>query len=115
MVHTHYTISADDRAEMPLIYTLMASRLHTFLRGLLLTPEATVHAVDLFPSPVTWAPSNCVLEVDDILKEWTWQDSFDFIHRRFMLGAFTPKEWESVYQQCYECVPVCWNFACVEL
>lgn len=64
--------------------------------------EALIRGVDLFPSPTAWVPSNCVLEVDDILKEWTWTKPFDFIHMRVMLGAFTPEEWDTVYKQCYE-------------
>lgn len=57
----------------------------------------------MFPPPITWIPSNCILEVDDILKEWTWEEPFDFIHMRTMLGAFTAQEWDDVYKQCYEC------------
>jgi hypothetical protein len=63
---------------------------------------ATVRGVDIFPPPVTWMPPNCILEVDDVLREWTWREPFDFIHLRIMLGAFTEKEWDIVYQKCYE-------------
>lgn len=65
---------------------------------------ATVRGVDIFPPPVTWMPPNCILEVDDVLREWTWREPFDFIHLRIMLGAFTEKEWDIVYQKCYEYV-----------
>lgn len=47
-------------------------------------------------------PPNCVLEVDDVLQEWTWREKFDLIHMSLMLGAFTANEWENVYKQCYE-------------
>lgn len=47
-------------------------------------------------------PPNCVLEVDDVLREWTWRVPFDFIHMRLLLGAFTPEGWDQVYKQCYE-------------
>lgn len=63
---------------------------------------ATVRGVDLFPPPVSWMPPNCVLEVDDVLQEWTWREPFDLIHMRIMIGSFDPKEWDRVYQQCYE-------------
>lgn len=63
---------------------------------------ATVRGVDIFPPPVSWMPPNCILEVDDVLREWTWREPFDFIHLRILLGAFTAKEWDSVYQKCYE-------------
>ncbi|KAJ5976425.1 hypothetical protein N7481_010132 [Penicillium waksmanii] len=72
-------------------------------------PSATVRGVDIFPPPVTWMPPNCIFEVDDILREWTWEKPFDFIHLRLMLGAFTPEGWQQVYRQCYESLaPGCW-------
>ncbi|KAJ5391064.1 hypothetical protein N7509_006554 [Penicillium cosmopolitanum] len=72
-------------------------------------PSATVRGVDIFPPPVTWMPPNCIFEVDDILREWTWEKLFDFIHLRLMLGAFTPEGWQQVYKQCYESLaPGCW-------
>lgn len=63
---------------------------------------ATVHGVDLYPPPVTWVPPNCVLEVDNVLEEWTWREPFDLIHLRHLVGAFSPSEWENVYTQCFE-------------
>lgn len=63
---------------------------------------ATVRGVDLFPPPVSWMPPNCVLEVDDVLQEWTWREPFDLIHMRIMIGSFDPTEWNRVYKQCYE-------------
>lgn len=63
---------------------------------------ATVRGVDLYPPPVNWEPPNCVFEVDDILRDWTWSEPFDLIHLRMMLGAFTPEGWDRLYKQCYE-------------
>ncbi|OQD76371.1 hypothetical protein PENDEC_c004G06193 [Penicillium decumbens] len=65
-------------------------------------PNATVRGVDLFPPPVSWMPPNCVLEVDDVLQEWTWREPFDLIHMRIMIGSFDPAEWDRVYKQCYD-------------
>ncbi|KAJ5184050.1 hypothetical protein N7492_001666 [Penicillium capsulatum] len=65
-------------------------------------PEATVRGVDLFPPPVSWMPPNCVLEVDNVVEEWTWRDDFDLIHMRIMIGSFTPEEWAQVYKRCYD-------------
>ncbi|KAJ5277607.1 hypothetical protein N7534_003675 [Penicillium rubens] len=62
----------------------------------------TVRGVDLCPPPVTWVPPNCVLEVDDVLQEWTWSEKFDLIHMRHMTGSFSPPEWELVYKKCYD-------------
>lgn len=64
--------------------------------------SATVRGVDLYPPPVGWVPPNCILEVDDVLEEWTWRQKFDLIHMRLLLGAFTPEEWGKVYKKCYE-------------
>lgn len=63
---------------------------------------ATVIGVDLYPPPKKWLPSNCVLEVDDIAKPWTWSHKFDLIHLRYMLGSFTNSAWDSLYKQAYE-------------
>ncbi|KAJ5684486.1 uncharacterized protein N7477_000831 [Penicillium maclennaniae] len=65
-------------------------------------PNTTVRGVDLFPPPVNWMPPNCVLEVDDVLQEWTWRDPFDLVHMRILDSAFTPEESDRVYKQCYE-------------
>lgn len=51
---------------------------------------------------MTWIPPNCILEVDDILREWTWKDPFDLVHIGHLDGAFSPQERESLYKQCYE-------------
>ncbi|OBT85948.1 hypothetical protein VE02_04763 [Pseudogymnoascus sp. 03VT05] len=53
----------------------------------------TIHGVDLYPPPVTWAPPNCIFEVDDITQDWTWNNKFDLIHLRLLLGAFKQNEW----------------------
>lgn len=67
-----------------------------------LTNPATVRGVDLFPPPVEWLPPNCILEVDDVLQEWTWRQPFDLVHMRQLIGAFTPAEWDALYEQCYK-------------
>lgn len=79
-------------------------RLLLFLTGLFLTKNqlATVRGVDIFPPPVTWMPPNCIFEVDDVLREWTWREPFDFIHMRLMYGAFPPEGWHQLYKQAYE-------------
>lgn len=72
-------------------------------------PSATVRGVDMFPPPVTWVPPNCVFEVDDILRDWTWKEPFDFIHLRLLLGAFTPEGWVELYDKCYQALaPGAW-------
>ncbi|KAJ6178219.1 hypothetical protein N7519_008680 [Penicillium mononematosum] len=46
--------------------------------------------------------SNNFSNLDDILREWTWREPFDFIHMRLMLGSFTPEGWDQLYKQCYD-------------
>ncbi|KAJ5178538.1 uncharacterized protein N7500_001237 [Penicillium coprophilum] len=65
-------------------------------------PSATVRGVDLFPPPVTWMPPNCILEVDNVLEEWTWKDAHDLIHMRIMIGSFDAAGWDHVYRSAFE-------------
>lgn len=65
-------------------------------------PSATVRGVDIFPPPVTWMPPNCIFEVDDVLREWTWREPFDLIHLRILLGAFDDAGWDTLYRRCYD-------------
>lgn len=65
-------------------------------------PSATVHGVDIHPPPSLWVPPNAILEVEDVNDEWTWKKSFDLIHMRLMLGAFTDSEWTNLYEKCYQ-------------
>ncbi|KAI1839103.1 hypothetical protein DTO006G1_757 [Penicillium roqueforti] len=64
-------------------------------------PSTTVRGVDLFPPPITWMPPNCILEVDNILEEWTWRDPLDLIHMRIMTGSFDHAGWDHVYTSSY--------------
>lgn len=73
-----------------------------YSKDLELKITATVRGVDLFPPPVTWVPPNCIFEVDDIQREWTWREPFDLIHLRQMLGSFTAEGWKGLYQQCFK-------------
>ena len=61
-----------------------------------------VTGIDLYPPPNTWVPPNCRLEVDDILKPWTFTQTFDLIHLRLLVGAFEDRQWHGVYKQAYE-------------
>ncbi|CAG8027782.1 unnamed protein product [Penicillium nalgiovense] len=64
--------------------------------------SATVRGVDLFPPPITWMPPNCILEVDNVLEEWTWRDPLDLIHMRIMTGSFDPVGWDHVYSTSFK-------------
>ncbi|OHE97090.1 methyltransferase domain-containing protein [Colletotrichum orchidophilum] len=51
-------------------------------------PTAEVIGVDLSPIQPLWTPPNCRFEIDDLEKEWTWSEPFDYIHCRTMEGSF---------------------------
>lgn len=65
-------------------------------------PNATVHGVDLYPPPKDWVAPNCIFEVDDFLKPWTWGLKFDLIHIRNLIGAMPRSDWKKLYRQAYE-------------
>ncbi|KAM5344056.1 hypothetical protein ACJ41O_012593 [Fusarium nematophilum] len=47
-----------------------------------------VIGVDLSPIQPSFVPPNLSFEIDDLEKEWTWSQKFDFIFARMMLGCF---------------------------
>jgi hypothetical protein len=51
-------------------------------------PNAEVIGVDLSPIQPPFVPPNLIFELDDLEKEWTWTQKFDFIFARMMLGCF---------------------------
>ncbi|TQN65998.1 putative methyltransferase tdiE [Colletotrichum shisoi] len=63
-------------------------------------PEAEVIGVDLSPIQPDYVPVNCIFEVDDLEKEWTWTEPFDFIFARNMIGCFS--NWEGVMEQAFD-------------
>lgn len=65
-------------------------------------PHLTVRGVDLYPPPQTWAPSNCIFDVDDVTQEWQWKEQFDLIHIRQLLAAFTPAQTDALYKRAYD-------------
>ncbi|KAF9871019.1 methyltransferase domain-containing protein [Colletotrichum karsti] len=62
-------------------------------------PEAQVIGADLSPIQPSFVPTNCSFEVDDLEKEWTWSEPFDFVFARNMLGSFA--DWPAVIEQAY--------------
>ncbi|KAK1490572.1 methyltransferase domain-containing protein [Colletotrichum abscissum] len=63
-------------------------------------PEASVIGVDLSPIQPVYVPPNCRFEIDDLEKEWTWTELFDFIFIRSMVGSF--KSWPDAIKQAYD-------------
>ncbi|KAF4927984.1 Secondary metabolism regulator laeA [Colletotrichum viniferum] len=65
-------------------------------------PDAHVIGVDLSPIQPSYVPPNCSFEVDDVDKEWTWSQPFDFIICRNMISSFTAEGWETVMRRAYD-------------
>jgi len=50
-----------------------------------------------------WTPPNCKFELDDASLDWTFADnSFDFIHIRYLLGSID--DWSKLYRQAFRCL-----------
>ncbi|KAL0933766.1 uncharacterized protein CTRU02_210565 [Colletotrichum truncatum] len=58
-----------------------------------------VIGVDLSPIQPEWAPPNCRFEIDDLEKDWTWTEPFDFINCRSMASCFANPA--KVVEKCY--------------
>lgn len=79
------------------------------LESVLMTSPVTVHGVDLYPPPQDWVPPNCILEVDDITKPWTFPFKFDLVHIRQLIGALPRSGWMKVYRRAYEYISPLWR------
>ena len=62
-------------------------------------PNASVIGTDLSAMQPNMLPPNCKFEVDDAEEEWTYNQKFDFIHARMMVGAF--KDWPAYFKRAY--------------
>lgn len=64
-------------------------------------PSAEVIGVDISPTQPSWIPPNLKFQIDDAQLDWTFEpDSFDFIHIRYMHGAFD--DWYRLYRQMFK-------------
>ncbi|CZS73578.1 unnamed protein product [Fusarium graminearum] len=64
-------------------------------------PSAEVIGVDISPTQPSWIPPNLKFQIDDAQLDWTFEpDSFDFIHIRYMHGAFD--DWHRLYRQMFK-------------
>ncbi|KAI5819276.1 S-adenosyl-L-methionine-dependent methyltransferase [Pyronema omphalodes] len=65
-------------------------------------PMAEVIGTDLSPIQPSWVSGNCRFEVDDAMKEWTFQtDFFDFIHARNLNSGVT--DWDHLLSEMMRC------------
>ncbi|WAO96647.1 Hypothetical protein NCS54_01432800 [Fusarium falciforme] len=64
-------------------------------------PSAEVIGVDISPTQPSWTPPNVKFQIDDAQLDWTFEPaSFDFIHVRYMHGAFD--DWPKLYRQMFK-------------
>ncbi|MCJ1393219.1 hypothetical protein MMC18_006091 [Xylographa bjoerkii] len=68
-------------------------------------PNATVIGTDLSPVQPTMVPDNVRFEISDMESDWMYKEnSFDYIHSRYLLGSIT--DWEAMIQRAYKhCKP----------
>ncbi|KAL2132746.1 hypothetical protein VTI74DRAFT_3429 [Chaetomium olivicolor] len=65
-------------------------------------PETEVIGIDVSPIQPTWVPPNVKFELDDANLDWTFDDNtFDFIHVRFMVGTIS--DWYKLYREAFRC------------
>ena len=62
-------------------------------------PEALVLGTDLSPIQSIYVPSNCSFEVDDFNNDFTFNQKFDFIHARALVGA--SQDYPKLIRQSY--------------
>ncbi|KAH8897260.1 S-adenosyl-L-methionine-dependent methyltransferase [Thozetella sp. PMI_491] len=61
-------------------------------------PSAEVIGVDLSPIQPSYVPPNCRFEIDNINRDWAYQEGyFDFIHVRGMIGCVP--DWVEFHQK----------------
>ncbi|KAI8650135.1 hypothetical protein NCS56_01465400 [Fusarium sp. Ph1] len=64
-------------------------------------PSAEVIGVDISPTQPSWTPPNVKFQIDDAQLDWTFEPaSFDFIHVRYLHGAFD--DWPKLYRQMFK-------------
>jgi ubiquinone/menaquinone biosynthesis C-methylase UbiE len=63
-------------------------------------PSAEIIGNELSPIQPKFVPPNVRFEIDDIEDEWLYQDKFDFIFARYLVGAI--KDWPRLLRQAYE-------------
>ncbi|QSS62617.1 putative methyltransferase [Histoplasma capsulatum] len=72
-------------------------------------PSAQILGVDLSAIRDTKhvTPENVRFEIDDIESDWTFIDSFDYIHCRYMYAAI--RDWPKLVERCFNhLTPGCW-------
>ncbi|KAF6223568.1 hypothetical protein HO133_000411 [Letharia lupina] len=63
-------------------------------------PNAEILGNDLSAIQPRWVPPNVRFEIDDVEANWTYHQTFDYIHCRFMGSAI--RNWPRLVRQCFE-------------
>ncbi|RPA82441.1 S-adenosyl-L-methionine-dependent methyltransferase [Ascobolus immersus RN42] len=65
-----------------------------------LFPDAEVIGTDLSPIQSTWVPPNVKFQIDDFEEDWNFEQPFDYIHARHLVGSV--KDWPRFMKQIYD-------------
>ncbi|RMJ06634.1 hypothetical protein CDV36_013774 [Fusarium kuroshium] len=63
-------------------------------------PHAQVFGIDIAAIQPDFVPPNCIFEIEDAEKEWTWTQKFDYIFVRLMVGSLA--DWDKFTRKCFE-------------
>jgi hypothetical protein len=64
-------------------------------------PTAVVTGTDLSPIQPSWIPPNCKFEIDDYNKDYGFENAYDLVHTRELLG--TVPNWVEFFKKAYTC------------
>jgi hypothetical protein len=64
--------------------------------------SAVITGTDLSPIQPSWIPPNCQFEIDDYNKDWEYENAYDLIHTRELLGSIP--NWVDFFKKAYKYV-----------
>jgi hypothetical protein len=65
-------------------------------------PDAIIKGTDLSPIQPVWVPPNLRFEIDDYNKDWGYENAYDLIHVRELLGSIP--NWVEFFKKAYKYV-----------
>ncbi|KAL8859958.1 MAG: hypothetical protein Q9178_003507 [Gyalolechia marmorata] len=63
-------------------------------------PDTDIIGTDLSPTQPSWVPPNVKFEIDDCEEAWTFRESFDVVHCRYLAAAI--QDWPKLVSQAYQ-------------
>ncbi|RSL77924.1 hypothetical protein CDV31_017298, partial [Fusarium ambrosium] len=76
-------------------------------------PSAQVIGTDISPIQPEWVPPNLQFQMDDANLEWTFEERFELIHSRGMVGSIT--DWDKFAKNAFAALQPGGYFECHEL